>query len=338
VLAVFAPSAGYLGTVPLLAAGIGLLAIPSSSIVAVRAISVVLLAVSGTLWLPNTTDLLQFVVTLLGRLPLITPLWVYPALMLACGLMVAPPLIAAVGATKPLLRPSLLTAVLLIFVVVTTGLAYASPAYTFDQPQRRSLRVLIEPGASTAIYDVTSQEPGLDLDAGAPGGWQRVADAPRFSVPIAISPWPFVFRTTAPAPGPPPASVATFTLKPLAAGTQLTMTIVPQAAGLNAVFVLPEGVAPARSNFPGAVAARRWRATYLAIPPQGITWEASFKSGTESQLLGAIALVVSSRFPGGGGWQALPPWIPQEHAVWRQDVIWVLPAPTPILPVAPLSK
>jgi len=116
------------------------------------------------------------------------------------------------------------------------------------------------------------------------------------------------------------------------------MTIVPQAAGLNVVFVLPEGVTPARSNFPGVVSARRWRATYAAIPSQGVTWEAAFKSGIESQLPGALALVISSRFPGGGGWQSLPSWLPQEHVVWRQDVIWALPAPPPIPPVPSLSK
>jgi Peptidase family M28 len=334
-LAVYAPAAGYLATIPLLAAGAGLLVVPSESILAVRVVSIVVLAVAGTCWLPDTSDLLPFIVALLGRLPLITPIWVYPALLLICGLFVAPPLIAAIGASRPLLRPSLLTAVLLIVVVVTTGFAYAAPGYTYDQPQRRSLRVLVDKGATTATYDVTSQEPGLDLDAGGPGGWFRTTAAPSFSVPIAISAMPFVFRTTAPSPGPVPAVISVFTVKPVAAGTELTMTIVPQQPGLTASFVLPEGAVPARSNFPGGVAAGRWRATYVGIPAEGVTWQASFKSGMEAKLPSALALVLSSRFPGGGGWQSLPAWLPQEHAVWRVDVVWALAPGIPPVPPLP---
>ncbi|HEX6464962.1 MAG TPA: M20/M25/M40 family metallo-hydrolase, partial [Vicinamibacterales bacterium] len=193
-LAVYAPTAGYVATVPLLAAGVTLLIVPSESVLAVRIASIVVLGVAGTVWLPDTADLLPFLVALLGRLPLITPVWVNAAFLLACGLFTAPPFVAAVAATRPILRPALLTALLLIAVVVTTGLAYAAPAYTYDQPQRRSLRVLVEPDARTATYDVTSQEPGLDLDAGAPTGWYRTTDWPTFSVPVPINPSPFVFR------------------------------------------------------------------------------------------------------------------------------------------------
>jgi hypothetical protein len=57
-----------------------------------------------------------------------------------------------VAATKPLLRPSLVSAVLLVAVVATAGFAYAAPAYTFEQPQRRYFRVLTEPGAATSTY------------------------------------------------------------------------------------------------------------------------------------------------------------------------------------------
>src|SRR5262249_3367857 len=141
--------------------------------VAVRVASVVILAASGTVWVRDVAEMLAFLVALLGRLPLITPIWVYAAILAVCGLFVGPPFIAIVAATRPLLRPSLLTAGLLIAVVTLAGLAYVAPAYTYDQPQRRSMRVLAEPNASTATYDVTSQEPGLDLDAGAPGGWYR---------------------------------------------------------------------------------------------------------------------------------------------------------------------
>ena len=99
--AALAPAAGYLWTLPLLAVGHRpaggagrrtsrrFARSPSSS-----------LAVAGTLWLCDTVELLRFMVALFGRLPFITPIWVYPALMLACGAMVVPPFIAAAAARR----------------------------------------------------------------------------------------------------------------------------------------------------------------------------------------------------------------------------------------------
>ncbi len=323
VMAMLAPSAGYLWTLPLLAAGACLSLVPATSVHAVRAASVAVLAVAGTVWLRDAFDLLHFVVAMLGRLPIVTPVWVYAAIMLAAGAMVVPPLVAAVAATRPLVRPALGTALLLGAVAIAAGLAYTAPAYTYDEPQRRAVRIMIEPDAPTATYDVASQEPGLDLDAGAPGGWTRVTDAPRGSVPWPRFPLPFVFRTTAPSPGPAPAA-ATFALTPVEGGTELSVTVVPRAPGLSVVFVAPENVTPLRSNFPGLVRGGRWRALYTAIPPDGVTWTASFRSGVDAPLSATSAIVIASRVPGGSGWQSLPSWLPQQNAVWHADVMWVL--------------
>ena len=330
--AAFTPGAGYLWTLPLLVAGIGLLAVPATNVTAIRAISVVVLAIAGTLWLRDTLELLRFMVALLGRLPIVTPVWVYAALMLAAGTMVAPPFIAAVAATQPFVRPSLVSAVMLVGVVVAAGLAYAAPAYTFDQPQRRHFRVLTEPGAATAVYEVGSQEPGLDLDAGAPGGWYRATDIPQTTVPFGRFASPYVFRTTASSPGQAPAAVTAFTLKQVAAGTEVAMTITPGAPGLTAAFVLPAGLQPSRSNLPGTVVRGRWRAAYIGIPAEGVTWRASFKPGLESRLTSTQAVIWSTRFPGGTGWQSLPAWLPQEHAVWDMNLAWILTPPVVITP------
>jgi hypothetical protein len=332
VTAALAPGAGYLWTLPLLVAGIGLLAVPAANEPAVRAISVVVLAVAGTLWLRDTLELLRFLVALLGRMPFVTPVWVYSALMLACGAMVVPPFIAAAAATKPLVRPSLVSAALLVAVAVTTGFAYAAPAYTFNQPQRRYLRVLTEPDAATSTLEVGSQEPGLDLDAAAPGGWYRATDEPKTTVPFGRFGPPYVFRTTAPSPGPAPASISGFTLKPVAAGTEVTMTVTPHGPGLTAAFVLPEGVVPSRTNLPGAVVRGRWRAAFIGVPADGVTWRASFRSGFESRLPATQAVISSARFPGGGGWQSLPAWLPQEHVVWNVNLAWIVSPPAVIAP------
>ena len=334
--AAITPTAGYLWTLPLLAIGLGLLAVPVSNVGVVRAVSVLPLAVAGTLWLFDTIELLRFMVPLFGRLPIITPIYLYPAVLLACGAMVVPPFIACTAAVKPLVRPSLMTAALLVAVAVTVGFAYFAPAYTYAQPQRRSARVMVEPHAATATFEVASQEPGIDLEAGAPAGWYRATDVPATSVPFGRFPQPYVFRTTAAAPGAAPAAVTEFSLKAVPGGTELTMTIVPSQPGLTALFVLPEGITPARSNFPGIVARGRWRLGYIGVPPEGVTWRASFKSGVEPRLPEARGVVVSSRFPGGDGWQSLPTWLPQQNTVWDLDLFWILPASAPIAPVPPL--
>ena len=331
-----APSAGYLWTVPLLIAGAALLLVPLANAPLLRAVSVVVLAVSATLWLADTVELLHFVVALFGRLPMITPVWIYAALMLACGAMVVPPFIAMTVAVKPLTRPSLVTAALLSCVAVTIGMTYFAQAYTFAQPHRRLARVLVEPNAATATYEVASHEPGIDLDAGAPQGWYRATDAPATSVPFGRYQHPYVFRATAPSPGAAPARVSEFTIAPVAAGTDLTMTIVPAQAGLTSAFVLPEGVTPSRSNLPGVIVRGRWRAVYLGTPPEGITWRASFKGGLEGKLPLTRGIIMSSRYPGGSGWQSLPAWLPQENTVWDVDLTWILAPPDTIAPVPAL--
>jgi hypothetical protein len=147
---------------------------------------------------------------------------------------------------------------------------------------------------------------------------------------------PYVFRATAPSPGPAPAVISGFTLKQVAAGTEVMMTIMPQAPGLTVAFVLPEGVLPARSNFPGTVVRGRWRAAYIAVPAEGVTWRASFKTGFESRLPATQAVVWSTRVPGGSGWQSLPAWLPQEQVVWDVNLAWILTPPVVIALVAPL--
>jgi hypothetical protein len=71
----------------------------------------------------------------------------------------------------------------------------------------------------------------------------------------------------------------------------------------------------------------------MGVPPAGVTWRASFKTGVETKLPSTIGTVLSSRYPGGSGWQSLPSWLPQEHVVWDLDLAWILPTPSVIPPV-----
>lgn len=323
----FAPSAGYLWTLPLLSAGLLLSMTPPSGATLLRVVSVVVLAVSATLWVRDTVELLRFMVAVLGRLPIVTPSFVYAAILTVAGILVAPPLIAAAAADERLTRPALLSTVCLVALAVSVPLTYAAPAYTFEQPLRRQARVLQDVDAPVSLWQVGSVEPGLDLDEGAPGTWSPGRMVSQTSVPPAILREPFIFSASAPAIGPPPADITALTLQDVAGGIELAVTVVPREPGLSVSFVLPRDATPARSSLPGVPRAGRWTAVYAAPPPEGVAFRASFSGVTAERLRGTHVTVTSARLPGGGGWQQLPPWMPQERAVWTARATWVLPHP-----------
>ncbi|MCA1559109.1 MAG: M20/M25/M40 family metallo-hydrolase [Acidobacteria bacterium] len=333
-----APAAAYLWMVPLLVAGFLLVLVPPANALAVRTVSIVVLGVSGTLWLRETVELMRFVVAIFGRLPAITPALVYPALMVTGALMIVPPLIAAVTATQPLRRPAAVTTLCLLALVASAALAYVAPAYTPERPLRRYLRALQEADGRTAVWEVASVEPGLDLDSGAPEGFTVAGAAPSASVPWGRLPYPFVFRNTAQSLGPAPIAVAGFTIQPVADGIEMRVTAVPSEPGLALAFVLPEDIVPARTSLPGIRRLGRWRATYIAPPPDGIVWQASFRGVTTDRLRDTKIAVTSFGFPGGAGWQRLPGWLPQTTTVWSATATWIVPAASgPTLePVPPL--
>lgn len=326
-----APGAAFMWTLPLLAASGSLLLAPADNAIAVRIASVAALAVTATLWLRNSVDLLRFIVAIFGRLPVITPVYVYPAVMFVAGIMIVPPLLAAVATPRPLLRPSLLTAALLLSIAVTGGFAYAAPAYTFDQPLRRQVRALQEAGSEMATWEVGSVEPGLDLAPGTPAGWTRESSAAPASVPWGRLPQPFVFRTTGPGLGAAPIDVAGFAVTPVDGGVEATATVVPKRAGLAVSFVLPAGITPTRSSIPGALRLGQWTAAFVAPPPEGIAWRAGF-SRVDPARLREIRVVVTE------SGRNLPAWLPQDRAVWNAAFTWVVPAAAvaPVEPVTPL--
>ncbi len=328
-----APGAAYLSTVPLLAAGLLLTIAPRSSALAIRVASFLVLGVTATLWLRETVELSRFMVAIFGRLPIVTPVFAYGALLTLAGLMLVPPFIATVEPPRPILRPSLMTAICLAAVAIAAGFAYAAPAYTHGQPLRRNVRAIQEEGAAAAIWDVASTEPGLDLEAGAPGGWTLETTAPQVGVPIGRFTHPFVFRTRGPSLGAAPARIAAFTRTPVAAGVELSVTVVPLEPGIVVTFAAPAKVTPARSNLPGVSRLGRWRASYFAPRADGVVWRAAFAPENAASL-GDVRVVVSTgRFPGGTGWQMLPPWLPQDRTVWTASAMWILtPPPEPALP------
>lgn len=334
----FAPSAAYLWVLPLAAAGVLLSVVPIHNNSLVRIASLLVLAVSATLWLRHTHDLSRFIVSIMGRLPIVTPSFVYAAVLSAAGVMIVPPFLAFVAAEQPLRRPWRVTAVILIALAVAIGAAYRAPAYTHDQPLRRHVRAIQDTTEAQATWEVASVEPGLDLAPDAPGQWAPTdGEMPQASIPWGRYSFPFVFRAAGPALGPPPASVTSFSVEPLTDGVQLSLAVVPREPGLTFTFILPEGVVPARSSLPGIIRLGRWTATFVAPPLEGLAWHASFRA-RNAPLDNLRIAVTSSKFPGGTGWQGLPAWLPQDTAVWSSNATWVLPPQVvpAIAPVPPL--
>lgn len=331
-----APAASYLWGLPLLSAGLLLSIIPPRHQAAVRLTSLVVLAVTATLWLRETHELLHFLVAMLGRQPIVTPVWVYAALIALAGVMIVPPLVGLLASERPLVRPAIVTALLLLAVAGAAVAAYRAPAYTPAEPLHRIVRVLQATGAP-AIWEVASIEPGLDLGVDAPPGWLPAIDAVPAPVPWGRLAHPFVFRASTAALGPAPADITGFAIAPVAGLTRVTLSVVPRARGLTLSIVLPPGLEPARSSLPGIRRLGQWTATFVAPPPEGIAWEGDFLAVAVERLAETRLLVVANRIPGGSGWQGLPAWLPQERTVWAASASWVVPvAPPPIAPVPPL--
>jgi hypothetical protein len=320
----FAGSAAYLWTIPLLSAGVLLLLVRTASSASIGVASIVLFGVVATLWFRDTILLLHFLVATLGRLPIVTPVFVYAAVIFMAGLMLVPPFVGGFVASGRLIGPSLVTTVALFGLAVTAGFAYRAPAYTADAPLRRVVRVLQIPDAQ-AIWEVGSTEPGLDLAPGAVGGWTPAVAAASRGVPWGRLPHPFVFRASGPPIGPAPAQVTQATLQPVAGGLELLVAVVPQEPGLTVSFVLPPGVTPTRQNLPGVVRLGSWTAAFVGVPADGVLFRAAFNTTDAAGIGSPLVLVASSRLPGGEGWQSLPAWLPQEWTVWTATATWALP-------------
>jgi hypothetical protein len=333
-----APGAAYLWLLPLLSAGLLLSIIPTANAFAVRAVSAIVFVITAALWLNTAKSLLYFMVPMFGRLPIVTPSYVYAAVMAVAGLMLVPPLVATIAKSRPFVRPSLETALCLFAVAATAGFAYGAPGYTEEQPLRRSARAIQE-GDGPAIWDVGSIEPGIDLAEDAPTGWMPTSTAPNAAVPFRRLPQPFVFRSNGPNLGPAPISIATATVEPLEAGTELSVTVLPASPGLGVSFVLPAGLEPARSNLPGVTRLGHWTATYRAPTPEGLMFRASFGRQTPEGAARLRELRVVATAAGsadGAIWEA-PAWLPSSRTAWTVEAFWIVaPFALPIAPVPPL--
>lgn len=332
----FAPGASYLATVPLLAAGVLLVAMPVRSGLAVRAASLIVLAIAASLWLHNTIDLARFSNAVFGRFAMIAPVFVLPALYALAGLFLVPPFIAAVAAGTPgLARPSIFTGFCILALTATGVAAHFGDAYSDRHPLRRYARFVQDQGSQKAMWEIGSNEPGLDLQSTTDLRW--VPDPGAAARPLAVAPMRFPFRFVAEAPAVATPATASAAITPIVDGTELTITVRPSDPSAVVTLLLPAGVAPLRTNLPGIVtSAGRWRSIFAAPPSEGVVWQIVVSRADEHRLGETGIIVESARTPGAADdspspGPALPAWMPTATAAWHARAVYLIPV-GPLLP------
>ena len=314
----FAPGAGFLAAVPLLAAGVLLLATPLHSGTAVRIASLIVLAIAAAIWLRSGLDLILYANALLGRFAMIAPVWAFAAIAAITGLFVAPPFIAfATAGSQRLGRPQIVTLLSIVALAATGTAAYFGDAYSDRHPLRRTARFVQDDGAKTAAWEIGSNEPGLDIDVSSGLQWQPDTSSASRQVPVARLPHPFRFSAPAP-PVSTPAAVSV-TTAPLQGALEVTLTVKTENPSAFVTLLLPSGIKPVRSNLPGIMSAAgsRWRSTFVAPAPDGVLWRLVLPEDALSRMGEARVLVQTA--------DHRPEWLTRTRAAWSVRSIFVIP-------------
>jgi hypothetical protein len=350
IVAVFelkAPLASPLWSVSLALAGAALAVVPPSRTSWLRAASVLVLLVTTLLFLSDGLMLFEFLVAVLGRLPIVTPVWVLPGFIAFVGVMIAPPAAAAlIGLVEGRRGHGSMGGVLLAAFAVTLGFAYMAPAYTADRPARRSVVYVDDTLTGQAWWEVGGNEPGLDLAHGSDQAarWRQVERGTPIpaSVTVGSASGAFRFRRQGDAT-PPPARVVGRIIPAADSPGQIDyeVAVTPQREGLGATLHLPTAVVPVRATPVGAQCRASWCATFLAIPPEGITFRVRLPAASAPSLASAAVTIGSWTLPGSDGRRLLP-WLPQERTDWTTYAQWVVrpdsavEVPVEAMPGAPL--
>ena len=327
---IFVPSAAYLAVVPLLCAGLALAVSPVRNAAGVRAASAVVLVLAGALWIDSAVILLHFAVAVFGRLPIVTPIYVYPLLLLVPGLFVVPPFVALVaghdrrGRWQPLLG---------LFAFVAAWCWFA-PAYTDDRPLQGSICYVNDASTGQARWQIAGNEPGIHVGVSVPlsASWQSGPPPASFGIPLRLPLGPFAFYNATTVAEPAPVTVAGSLVREQS-GTFIEIRAIPHEPALAVDFNLPDGVVPEGTNLAGRqMEGSPFVARYIALPAEGVTLRARITSADADRLESggpdarAMLVVVRNGLPG-AAWPVLPSWLPQEHIVWHARSYFAMPVP-----------
>ncbi len=316
-----APRAAYLWVLPLLAAAAPL-AVAGASRGAVGLASALALVTGSVLWIPDVVSMCGFLVALLGTLPIVSPVWILPSLLLLAAFTLAPPLLALLAASGwP--RPRFLTRAVLVATALSVVWAYRAPAYTPDRPLRMALLSIGDgdgPRTSTML-GVAGNEPALDLGAAAP------MLMPVASVPDVIARFTggARFVSLGVSPEVEPAGRVSCVERSTESGeVGLAVTVVPAAEGLQVRLELPEGRLPLRSNRPGLVRGGRWTAAYVAVPMEGVTFDVMLPAQVAGRACDGQMLLRRHR-PVDPATGRVPAWLDRPGIAWDFRVVEVTP-------------
>ena len=293
-----------------------------------RVASVLVLVATWALWVPDVFTLLPFVVTLLGRMPVVTPTWAYPALLFFIGIALWPPVLAVlIGRRRVRVAHGAAAGLLMLLLAITGLLAYTAPAFTNERPQHRSALFVDDRVRGAALWELYGNEPGVDIGTGGPANvaW-HLAD--RSAAPGAdVDPKAFRFRGEVPPPtSPVPATiVATFVRR--AGDVDVEIVVTPSSPAWNTVaFVLPEAVVPTRTTLAGRTREGRWQAWHTNVPVEGLTWRATIPAGQLDALERAEVWLASLHLPGAAAGQRVPAWLEAPHTAWMtQHLVFARP-------------
>jgi hypothetical protein len=323
-----APLAAPLWAVSLAVAGAALGATPLAKAGLLRAASVLILIVTTALFLADGLRLFDFLTAVLGRLPIVAPVWVLPGYVAFIGVMIAPPIAAAViGFVEGRRGHGMMGGMLAGWFAIALALAYAAPAYTHAHPARRSVVYVHDTVLGQAWWEVGGNEPGLDLVHAATEAAQwrpvdRGALLPA-SVPVGRANGAFRFRRAGDRlPGPARAIGRIVPAADAPGYVDYEVVVMPQRPSLAATLHLPAGVVPVRATPIGVQRDGLWRATFVAIPPEGLTFRARIAAAATPALTSARITIGSAVLPGSTG--ALLAWLPQDRTDWTTYAQWVL--------------
>ena len=245
------------------------------------------------LLLRETLLFAAFLPPLLSGAGIVTPVWVFPALVGGLAVMLAPPLLALCVA-ECRRRPRFVTRALIVATAAAFAWSFSAPAYTALRPLRVSVGQLTTAEDGGAHVVMSSSEPILEFGGAAPvliPGMPDSRDLRRLVRGAFVA-------TGRVAPTPPPATVHV-TETAVGYDLALRVKVLPTQAGLSAAITLPEGVTPVRSTIPGVVSHGRWRALYVAVPVPG-GFECELVVASEDASLAREGLVLV-RAPGASG-------------------------------------
>jgi hypothetical protein len=324
-----APLAAPLWALALAVTGAALAVVPPARTAWMRAASILVLAVTVLLFVADGLRLFEFLVAVLGRLPIVTPVWVLPLFVAFLGVMIAAPFAAAViGFVEGRRSHGLMGAGLLGAFAATLALAYVAAPYSWERPARRSVVYVHDAVIGRSWWEVGGNEPGLDLAQGGDQAarWSAIDRGARLPATVAVGGATGAFRFRRPGdPTPAPARVLARQVPAADAPGHVDyeVAVTPQRPGLSATLHLPPGVVPVRASPAGIQPQDRWRAAYLAIPPEGMTFRARIPASATPSLATTVVVVGSWALPGADGRRMLP-WLPQDRADWTTYAEWVV--------------